>query len=444
MNRLVCFLIIFGIATLSFGQVAILSQAGDTLFHINNEGVTRLSGSIIAPSAIMDIRSTEMGFLPPRLSTTQRNAIGNPAEGLTIYNTTTECIEIYNGSAWKNTCDCNWAPQAHQVDFEGILWMGETLTGTYTYSDNELDPEGASIYRWYRADDAAGTNASQIAGASALNYTTQSADEDKYLAFQVTPVAQTGSSPGTTVISDYRGPALSSITQMSCGQNLSYEVVYAAGYSWLDRNLGASRPAVSSDDYLAYGSLFQWGRIADGHECINWISSTESDGAEQSNESDDKCRRDDPTAPCDNLSNPSAFITEQSWTTRTLLFQTWWNENTTGLYDPIKGDADPCPAGFRVPTKQEWEIFSAEYMLGETNPAASILASPLKLPLAGLRTQGHGSLDHQDFGGNYWSSTYAYQEHAYFFNFHRQNASGTNGIGPQYVGHAQSVRCIEE
>ena len=42
----------------------------------------------------------------------------------------------------------------------------------------------------------------------------------------------------------------------------------------MNRNLGASQQATSSTDYLAYGALFQWGRAADGHECITWTSST--------------------------------------------------------------------------------------------------------------------------------------------------------------------------
>ncbi len=54
------------------------------------------------------------------------------------------------------------------------------------------------------------------------------------------------------------------------------------GRVWLNNNLGAEyanlnsssfnsmQQATASDDYRAYGSLFQWGRKADGHELINW------------------------------------------------------------------------------------------------------------------------------------------------------------------------------
>jgi uncharacterized protein (TIGR02145 family) len=56
-------------------------------------------------SAVLDITSTTQGLLPPRLTTTQRNAISSPATGLTIYNTTLNCIEYFNGTGWKNHCD---------------------------------------------------------------------------------------------------------------------------------------------------------------------------------------------------------------------------------------------------------------------------------------------------------------------------------------------------
>jgi hypothetical protein len=51
-------------------------------------------------SAILDMNSTTKGFLPPRLTTTQRNTIATPATGLQIYNTTTGSPEFYNGSSW--------------------------------------------------------------------------------------------------------------------------------------------------------------------------------------------------------------------------------------------------------------------------------------------------------------------------------------------------------
>lgn len=56
------------------------------------------------PSAAFEIKSILGGFLAPRLTTIQRNAIASPAVGLMIYNTTTNCYEFYQGSGWYNIC----------------------------------------------------------------------------------------------------------------------------------------------------------------------------------------------------------------------------------------------------------------------------------------------------------------------------------------------------
>lgn len=54
-------------------------------------------------SAILDVSSSNKGFLPPRMDSTQRNAITSPATGLTIYNTSTKAFQVYNGTAWYST-----------------------------------------------------------------------------------------------------------------------------------------------------------------------------------------------------------------------------------------------------------------------------------------------------------------------------------------------------
>ena len=54
-------------------------------------------------SAILDLASTTKGFLLPRMTTTERNAIPVSAarKGLTIFNIITNKINFYNGSAWE-------------------------------------------------------------------------------------------------------------------------------------------------------------------------------------------------------------------------------------------------------------------------------------------------------------------------------------------------------
>jgi hypothetical protein len=91
------FRILFFVSILSFGQV----QKVSTL-HIGNTTNNSLSNS-----AVLQIDETARGFLPPRLTISQRDAISAPAAGLTIFNTTLNCLEWFDGSSWyslsKNT-----------------------------------------------------------------------------------------------------------------------------------------------------------------------------------------------------------------------------------------------------------------------------------------------------------------------------------------------------
>ena len=63
---------------------------------------TAYVGSIgtINASAIIQADSTTRGFLPPRMTTTQINAITTPAEGLMVYNTTLSHVCVYQAGAW--------------------------------------------------------------------------------------------------------------------------------------------------------------------------------------------------------------------------------------------------------------------------------------------------------------------------------------------------------
>jgi trimeric autotransporter adhesin len=53
-------------------------------------------------SSILEVKSTTKGFLPPRMTRTQRDAIASPAQGLLIYQTdNTKGLYQYDGTSWK-------------------------------------------------------------------------------------------------------------------------------------------------------------------------------------------------------------------------------------------------------------------------------------------------------------------------------------------------------
>ncbi|MCC6599293.1 MAG: hypothetical protein IT223_01305 [Crocinitomicaceae bacterium] len=57
------------------------------------------TGTVPDPNAILDISSTTKGFLPPRMTTAQRDQIPNPPNGLQIFNTDCNAINYNAGSS---------------------------------------------------------------------------------------------------------------------------------------------------------------------------------------------------------------------------------------------------------------------------------------------------------------------------------------------------------
>jgi hypothetical protein len=65
-------------------------------------GAVITGGTSVNASAQLQVDSTVRGFLPPRMTTTQKNAISSPATGLVVYDTTLNQISYYNGTTWTN------------------------------------------------------------------------------------------------------------------------------------------------------------------------------------------------------------------------------------------------------------------------------------------------------------------------------------------------------
>ena len=85
-----------GANTMAFTSTGVVVNA-----NLSTTGAMGVGTSSPAATAALDVTSTAKGFLPPRMTTTQRDAIASPATGLMIFNTTNAGFEFYNGSAWS-------------------------------------------------------------------------------------------------------------------------------------------------------------------------------------------------------------------------------------------------------------------------------------------------------------------------------------------------------
>jgi hypothetical protein len=83
-------------------------------------------GSTAEPSAMLDVSSTTKGFLPPRMTTAQRNMITSPATGLMIF--CTNCgdngeLQVYEGSSWTKVGVTQGTTQGQMRYWNGTKWV---------------------------------------------------------------------------------------------------------------------------------------------------------------------------------------------------------------------------------------------------------------------------------------------------------------------------------
>jgi uncharacterized protein (TIGR02145 family) len=271
-----------------------------------------------APSARLEINSTNQGFLPPRLTDAQRNSITSPVTGLVIFNTTTNRLNVFVGSSWQE------------------------ISSTIIY-----------------------------------------------------PTGSVFCSGNPTEVVDVVNPI--------------------TGETWMDRNLGASRAAISSTDAEAYGDFYQWGRRADGHQCRNSNTIAVVSSIDQPAHGDFILNENSPND--------------------------WRVPSNPNLWQGLNGTNNPCPSGYRVPTDAE---LTAEFQSWTSRNAAGAFASPLKFTMGGLRYQSEGLVLDEGSRGVYWSSSVSSAG-----NISRNLSILPNDVYPPsgYAsgrGFGHTVRCIKQ
>lgn len=188
------------------------------------------------------------------------------------------------------------------------------------------------------------------------------------------------------------------------------------GRTWLNNNLGAdyanvnktgifnpAQQAKSKTDHLAYGSLFEWGRDADGHELIDWTGSTSSSG----------------TFRKANLQN----------------YNYGTPNNPAGSGKPA---GDPCPAGYHTPSKDELQALLTAVGTGGNTMWNE---NTLRFPASGGRSFNSSELRYQGSYGYYWSRSEGGSYGAWHMYFNGSNSYLYNYYYRTY-GHA--VRCISD
>ena len=183
----------------------------------------------------------------------------------------------------------------------------------------------------------------------------------------------------------------------------------AAGKTWVQANLGALRVATSSTDEDSYGWYYNWGKPTDGHQFKNSPTSATQFSSDTPTPGIFTC--------CDN---------------NIIAWQTTRNNN---LWSGVNGINNPCPSGWRLPTKSEWET------LLSTSPAitnsSTAFSSNLILPAQMGRDRTYGNIMGSNTNNLYWSGDASNSTWAW----HHSGGIATGAFWPTY---GAAVRCIQD
>ncbi|MGE5356173.1 MAG: BspA family leucine-rich repeat surface protein [Deltaproteobacteria bacterium] len=282
----------------------------------------------------------------------------------------------------------NWAASANATGYK--LTVGTTSGGTEILNDQDV----GNVLTYDLASDLP---------YSTTIYVT-------IIPYNVTGDAQGCTEESFTTVSNTFNCGTSTVTFDYNGSSVTYGTVMSAGRCWLDRNLGASQVATSSDDAAAYGDLFQWGRLDDGHQVRT--SGTTSDLSNN------------------DVPGHGNFIIAPNNP------YDWRSPQNNNLWQGVNGINNPCPTGYRLPSYEEW---NAELATWSPNNAEGALASPLKLPMAGFRNAFSGAFNEVGSIGSYCSN-YAFSIGTQLLVFRSNLAT----MAYNYRATGMSLRCIKD
>jgi hypothetical protein len=433
------------------------------------------------PSAMLEIKSTSKGILPPRVTTAQRDAIVSPATGLVIFNTNCSDLQFFNGAVW--------------VPIGNIMWsVAGAVSGNMTPCANSSGetyttlPNGPGLFYHWQVPTGSTITSGQGTAAITVAFGTisgsiavsefgicgkglgQSININLIMA-PATPVAgvhvssatqitwKWGSSSGAT---GYKFNTINNFaTAMDLGTATSTTetgltcLTSYMRYVWAYNACGNSTPAILTQTTSACSSscgssltinhvagmvapvtkTVTYGTVSNipGETSKCWI--TRNLGASQQ------------ATAVDDATESSAgwywqFNRKQGFrhdgTTRTPA-TTWINSNAEAS-DWIPAN-DPCTlelgSGWRIPVYSEW--YNVDNIGNWTNWNGP-WDSGLKMHAAGYLPAGDGSLSSRGSYGFYWSSTQIPNTYGWYLQF----SAGHSNMIDGNKANGFTARCVRD
>jgi uncharacterized protein (TIGR02145 family) len=361
-------------------------------------------------SALLEVQSGIGGVLLPRMTQTQRDAIASPATGLMLYNTSTRCLEVNVGTPssveWART---NCLPGSITT----LNCAGATVSGSL--QDNQA-ASGVSASVPYTGGNGGAHNGQTVASTGVTGLTAALspggfAEGSGSITYTITGTPASGGTASFALSIGGQTCTLD-VTVTSCPPPPCRAKVTATDYKdFMCYNLGAANTSACpfTPSWEINGGYWQWGRLAQAAE--GPTATDPKDGAVSGWN--------------------STYAPDGSWT------------------DGSKTSNDPCPPGYRVPTKAQWDGVRANNTItnagtfsdNATNYGAGVkFGDQLMLPAAGYRNHDVGALGTRGYDGSYWSST-EYDNGGAWSLYFSSSGAGTY-YGSRTVG--LSVRCVAE
>jgi uncharacterized protein (TIGR02145 family) len=393
------------------------------------------------PSAKLDVTSTTQGFLPPRMTTAQRNAIINPAEGLIIYNITTSCLNIRSSNVWNTFCGsidgsisslgCNTAT------LFGTFKKNQTVNNCYIILPYKGGNGGSYQGFTVNSSGVNGLKATIVPGYFGVGDGTLTLNisgtpnSSGIASFNISIGGQSCLLSTINVLPLDFECGVSTVTFNYKGSTVTYGTIFndTTKRCWLDRNLGAQQVPTSTVHQVGFGDLFQWGRGDDGHQSRNSalsfdISSSDTPGHNK-------------------------FIIDTSGQ-----HFNWRIPLNPNAWQGVNGINNPCPTGFRVPTKTEFLQEINSWEIENMNGGFNSKISKLKFTLNGYRAPGNitglsaGEIYYTPTIGHYWTSTVSPTSEINKDFIYRSEYVSIDGSGVASSSSLRSsgraIRCIKD
>jgi hypothetical protein len=413
-----------------------------------NTGKVGIGTATPAPSAALEITSTNSGVLFPRMTLDQRNAITGPAEGLIVF--CTDCgargtLSFYSNGAWWTYTPCA-APSpsvgSHIVTPGQITWNWTAVAGATGYRWNTTDSFGPAVdigtstsktetgiacdaiyTRYVWAYNACGVSVSTALAQSIPSVAPATPTAGTHTSIQISIDWNWNTVSGATgykwnTSSDYGTATDMGTSTTKSETNLTCNTSYNR-YVWAYNGCGYSSPVTLSYSTLTCCGLYSItvnhvaGNVAPVAKTVTYGTVTGIPGEPSKCWITSNLGADHQATSKDDATEPSAgwywqFNKKQGYrytTTRTPASAWIYPVNENLDWQAVN---DPCAlelgTGWRVPTSAEWINADAG---GNWTTWTGPWESLLKLHAAGYLRPDNGTMDAGVRGvyGEYWSNT---------------------------------------